>query len=446
LVEQVERLAHHATRGEVWDKSAVYCHRAADKGMARSAYRDAVNHLEQTLTALAHLPQTREVQERAIDLRFELRSAHFALGERERSFEHLQEAERLATSLGDERRGGWVACYMCNHLSVVAGDQRRAAEAGERALAVASAHEDLALSVLTRHYLGRLHYIQGDYSRAINMLAETMTDIGEEHMAESFGLPGSAAVGLLNWLAMALTETGRFGEANARAEQMLRITEALAQPYSSLHAHYGAGFAYLRKGDLESAVRSLEHSLDWARIAESPNWQCTSAALLGLAYGLTGQTSEALAALDRSVALLPASANPSRSASYAAYGETCLLIGRIDDAARCAKQSVQAGQAAEERGQLAWALRLLGEIAVSEEPPDYEQAEARYRESLALAEELGMRPLEAHCRLGLGKLHRRTGRLDEAHAELQTAVAMLREMGMTFWLPEAERELAEAND
>ena len=56
-----------------------------------------------------------------------------------------------------------------------------------------------------------------------------------------------------------------------------------------------------------------------------------------------------------------------------------------------------------------------------------------------------MRPLQAHCHLGLGRLHRQAGRLDEARAELATAVAMLREMGMAFWLPEAERELAEAD-
>ena len=55
-----------------------------------------------------------------------------------------------------------------------------------------------------------------------------------------------------------------------------------------------------------------------------------------------------------------------------------------------------------------------------------------------------MRPLQARCHLGLGKLYRRTGCHDEARAELSTAVALLREMGMAFWLPEAEGELAEA--
>ena len=57
----------------------------------------------------------------------------------------------------------------------------------------------------------------------------------------------------------------------------------------------------------------------------------------------------------------------------------------------------------------AWALRLLGEIAAQAGPPDLESAQARYGQALALADELGMRPLVAHCHLGLGKLYRRTG-------------------------------------
>jgi hypothetical protein len=82
------------------------------------------------------------------------------------------------------------------------------------------------------------------------------------------------------------------------------------------------------------------------------------------------------------------------------------------------------------------------EIAASEEPAHPDEAERRYREALTLAEDLEMRPLQARCRLGLGSRFRRIGRSDEARAELSTAATMLREMGMTFWLPEAQAELA----
>jgi hypothetical protein len=97
----------------------------------------------------------------------------------------------------------------------------------------------------------------------------------------------------------------------------------------------------------------------------------------------------------------------------------------------------------QERGNQAYALRLLGDIAAQHEPPQSDQAGEYYRQSLALAEELGMRPLVAHCHLGLGELYARSGHRTEAHTELSAAVELYRVMEMTFWLPQAEAALAE---
>src|SRR5262245_54278249 len=98
----------------------------------------------------------------------------------------------------------------------------------------------------------------------------------------------------------------------------------------------------------------------------------------------------------------------------------------------------------QERGDQAYALRLLGDIAARREPPQSESAEAHYRQALALAEELGMRPLQAHCHLGLGTLYAQTGRPEPARAALTAAIALYRAMDMTFWLPQAEAALAQA--
>ena len=76
-------------------------------------------------------------------------------------------------------------------------------------------------------------------------------------------------------------------------------------------------------------------------------------------------------------------------------------------------------------------------------PPDAAQAEAHYQQALALAKELGMRPLMAHCHLGLGRLYYQTGRGAQARAALTTAIDLYRAMDMTFWLPEAEAALAQ---
>jgi hypothetical protein len=95
----------------------------------------------------------------------------------------------------------------------------------------------------------------------------------------------------------------------------------------------------------------------------------------------------------------------------------------------------------QERGYEAWTLRLLGDIAARREPPEPDQAEAYYRHALILADELGMRPLVAHCHRGLGTLYRDTGRRAEARSELSAASTLYRAMDMTFWLPQSEDAL-----
>jgi tetratricopeptide (TPR) repeat protein len=77
------------------------------------------------------------------------------------------------------------------------------------------------------------------------------------------------------------------------------------------------------------------------------------------------------------------------------------------------------------------------------DPPDVDQAATHYRQALALAQELGMRPLVARGHLGLGKLYTETGRLKPARAELSAAIELYRAMDMTFWLPQVEAALAQ---
>jgi len=123
-------------------------------------------------------------------------------------------------------------------------------------------------------------------------------------------------------------------------------------------------------------------------------------------------------------------------------GEAQLLAGRLEEAHALAELALALGREHGERGNQAYALRLLGDISAHRGPPDSEQAEAHYLQALALAGELGMRPLAAHCRLGLGTLYATIGRREEAHAELTAAIELYRSMEMTFWLPQAEASLA----
>jgi tetratricopeptide (TPR) repeat protein len=128
---------------------------------------------------------------------------------------------------------------------------------------------------------------------------------------------------------------------------------------------------------------------------------------------------------------------------FLSLGEAQVLGGCLEEAHALAERALALTRVHQERGHQAYALRLLGDIAARRESPESESAETHYRQALALADELGMRPLLAHCHLGLGTLYLKAGQQEQAHTELSTAIALYRAMDMTFWLPQAEAALAQ---
>ena len=151
LAEQVERLAHHALRGEVWDKALAYCRQAGEKAMARSAHREAVGYFEQALSALAHLPETRDTLEQAIDLRLALRSAlrpiWRLMGVSWRLCARLNPSRRLSTT-----RVGWDRSLLSLSFHFYSrGAHDQAIAAAQRALALATAGGDVVLQALANH-------------------------------------------------------------------------------------------------------------------------------------------------------------------------------------------------------------------------------------------------------------------------------------------------------
>ena len=205
--EQVERLAHHALRGEVWDKALAYCRQAGEKAMARSAHREAVVSFEQALSALPHLPEQRDTREQAIDLRLALRTALRPLGDSGRILAILHEAEALAVALDDSRRLGQVSLFLANYFTSV-GAYDQALAAAQRALALATASGDVVLHALVNFRLGNVYHTQSDYRRAIDCYTQTVASLEGARRHERFGIdhpcppwppvPGSPCA-MLNW-------------------------------------------------------------------------------------------------------------------------------------------------------------------------------------------------------------------------------------------------------
>jgi class 3 adenylate cyclase len=164
---------------------------------------------------------------------------------------------------------------------------------------------------------------------------------------------------------------------------------------------------------------------------------------LSLAYALSGRMAEAQTLLAQGIEQLPAWDLGGYWSPGSLLGETYLLVGQIDKALAQATRALDFAASYEQRAYQGWALRLLGEIAMQRDPPERMQVADYYRQALALADELGMRPLQAHCHRGLGQLYAKIGRVEQAHTELSIAIELYRAMEMTFWLPQTEAALAQ---
>jgi tetratricopeptide (TPR) repeat protein len=437
LAEHVQRLAHHALRGEVWGKAIAYLRQAGAEAAARSAYQEAATCFEQALAALKHLPENRDIFEQAIDLRLELRNSLNPLGEYERILDHLREAQAIALALDDQRRMGQISSHMANCLWQL-GDHDRAVESGQRALTIAAALRDVALQVAASLHLGQAYYALGNYRHASQLLRRDVQSLEGGLLRERFDMPGLASVVSRHWLVWCLAELGEFAEGTARGEEGVRIAEAADQPYSLVAASLGLGGLYLRQGHLHRATQVLERSLELCQIWELLLFRPATASRLGYVYALSGRVAEALPLLKQAVEQAASMKRKhDQSLRISSLSETYLLAGRMDDAVQLAGRALELCREHGERGNQAYALRLLGEIAAHPDPPDADAAEDHYRQAFSLAAELGMRPLVAHCHLGLGKLSRRTGKREQAEEHLTTATTMYREMGMTYWLEKA---------
>ena len=441
LGDHIERLAHHARRGERWSEAVDYCRQAGAKAMAGSAYREAASFLEQALEALEHLPADTARRLTGIDIRVDLRAALTPLGEHDRIFGHLRLADAVAQSVNDTARLGRVAAYESDYFRLV-GDHEQAITYGQRALEAADALGDPGLRVIANTYLGLVHRHRGEYRRAIEFFRSNLDTLTGDRMWERFGMIQLPSVHSRVWMAACLTELGEFVEAQTLVGEGIRLAESAGHPMSRIVAQFGLGDVCLRQGEFNAAIDALMQGLELSRAWNVTFWSPRLASALGVALAQAGRVSEALPMGEEAVR---------RYAAVRQLGGHALILTelatiysaahRSEDARRLATEALELAEHNGERGHGAWALRLLSELAMVDRH-DVEQARAFLDRARVLAGELNMRPLAGHCHVLMARAERAAGKRDAAAAHLAAARTLFSEMSMTRWSVEAAEALA----
>jgi tetratricopeptide (TPR) repeat protein len=364
------------------------------------------------------------------------------LGEIRLALERLREAEALAERLNDDRRRGRVCAFMTTAHNNL-GELDEALITGARALEIAGRLGDLRLRLVTTTYLEQAHFFRGDYDRVIELATENLAALPTDWIYESFGNVAPASVYDRCWLVHTLARLGRFTEATAFEADAIRLAQTTQHANTVGMVHYAGGVLYLLKGDWAKARSLIERGLAVFRAGHVLMFLRTAVASSAWVLAQLGEASEALSRVRECEQLgerLAASGVVGhRGWADQSLGRTCLLLGRLDEARRLGERAIESSPG--HVGFAAHAVHLLGDIATHPDRFDAERGEAHYRQARALAEPRGMRPLVAHCHLGLGKLYRSTGKREQAQEHLATATAMYRDMDMRFWLEQAEAEI-----
>lgn len=441
LQDEVELLAHHALRGELWPKAVRYCAEAGRRAQERAANRAAVTHLENALDALAHLGQEREAIESAIDLRIDLRTAYGPLGEQKKMFEALREAERLALQLGDRRRLALAVSYQSNLLAM-RGEFDSAVRQGRRALEIAEAIDDLPVRVVSSAILAITHWSRGEYRQAVARACSNVAVLGGTLQFERMGMAQLPAVYSRTSAAVSMAELGEFDEGLLLGAEALAIAERSAHPQSLLSACFGLGWALTQRGDFEAAIEVLERGLGVAEAADLGGAYLELVMPLATACALSGRVERALTVLDAAVARAMALKNRlGHLIRSGGRGEALLCAGRPSEALPLARLYLDITHSIGARGNEAWAMRLLGEVLTRQGGKDADEAGHVLGQAMTLARELEMRPLQARCQLALAGVQRESGAHGEAELNLAHSAAMFRDMGMPFWVARAEAEI-----
>lgn len=441
LTENLERLAHHAFHGEVWDKAPTYLRQAGAKAFARSANREAVTHFEQALAALSHLPASRATIEQAIDLRFDLRASLFALMDLKKALGYIREAERLARTIDDQHRLVRVSVLTSHHL-LLSGDANEARSLSQSAHAIAESLGDLPIKVVTNLYCGATCIAVGELGQAKEHLEKTLQLLPGALRRERFALHSFPAALVGHYLSWALAELGEFDAAIARGRDAVQVAEDVDHAYSIAVAHWGLAYALIQRGEVDAAIRLLERTLALCRDWTIPILLQISTGLHGIALARSGKVVGGIATLQearRSVMEGMGTGNY-HTLHVLWLGEAYALGLQYKDAMEAAGQALELSRQFNHTGFEGWALRLLGEIELQSEPHQFANAEDYLRQALALSQKLGMRPLAARCYADLARLYRRSDRNTEAEAHFLTATQMYGEMGMKFWLEQLEAE------
>jgi predicted ATPase len=447
LHEQVERLAHHASRGELWEKAVEYLHQAGQKAAERSAYQEAIAFFEHALKALERLPETEQTLRTAIDIRIDLGPAliamkGFAVAEVEQTY---TEARKLCERLGETPQL-FPVLWGLARMHDIRGELNVGRELGEQLLALAERVQDPALVLEAHHELWANLFDLGELSSAI-----THTERGielynpQQHRRHAFLYAGhDPGVCGLRHAAMTLWLLGYPDHALRRSREALALARELSHPFSLGFALYYSAWVHQQRGERRAVEERIEATITLATEQGLTRWALQGAVLKGWLLAQQGKGREGILQLHQGATVAVREQSHYATLLAEAYGKE----GQTEEGLKVVTEELARVHITGGRFYEAELHRMKGELLLRQGIPDEEQAESCFQKALEVARSQQAKSLELRAAMSLSRRWQRQGKKEEARkllaeiynwftegfdtADLKAAKALLEELDERF--------------
>jgi len=413
LSEQVEQLAHHALRGEVWEKAVEYLHQAGRKAAARSAHREAVAYFQQALDALEHLPESRKTLEQAIDIRVDLGPVliamkGFTVPEVEQTY---TQARELCQRLGETPQL-FPVLWGLARMHDIRGELNVGRELGEELLTLAERVQDPALILEAHHELWANLFDLGEFPSAL-----THTERGvelynpQQHRRHAF-LYGGHDPGVcgLRHAAMMLWLLGYPDRALRKSREALVLARELSHPFTLGFALYYSAWVHQQRGERRAVEERIEATITLATEQELTRWALQGAVLKGWLLAQQGKGQEGILQLRQGATVAVREQSHYAALLTEAYGKE----GQTEEGLRVVTEELARVHVTGGRFYESELHRIKGELLLWQAVPDEEHAETCFQRAIEVARSQSAKSLELRAAMSLSRLWQKQGRKAEA--------------------------------
>ncbi len=445
--EIAEALCHHAVQARDWAKAAHYGQFAAQKALARSAFRDATGYFQSAIDAVDRLPESVERERQAIDLRIEARLAFAALGNIEQWFGICRDAEARSEKIGDESRRLASIAVMAQALNF-SGTPYEAIIAGEQAVALAHRLNDMTWLGFTEYGLGQSYFLAGRYRDANVQLAQATARLASAPENVPPGTTGPSLL-LLCYMMGAIVHAwlGEFNESERCVGQAAVLADQDGRPYDMIAADYARGLAQLMLGNLDQAEAAFDRASLLSRENEVRLFLPLVMLALGNLYTQQGRAAQARDILLEAKSEAEAAGHATSMVAASAYlGTAYCQLGDLQQGLDLVRASQASAKQKGYGGVEALGVMAEAGILASQGASAAAEAIGCTTRAIEIAVRLEARPMQGAARGLLARLLAASGRTVEARDELVQAIALFDESQMTVHLERAKAALSKFSD